>query len=321
MRPLLPYLCLSCLLMLGLPLAAPAQNFDFGAPVVETARDEETGTSIRIATGPWTETGQHERLVEGRVATTAWRLDSTASTLDLARRLESQLTTAGWRLLFTCETRACGGFDFRYGLPLVNEPDMHVDLGDFRYVAAEKDGALVSLTISRSRMQAFVQMVLASPEAAAPPPAVAAPPTAGAPVALPQSSGEVTTRLTAEGHAVLADLAFASGKGALEPGDYASLREIADFLANSPESRIALVGHTDASGGLQTNIALSRSRAAAVRQALIALGADGSRIEAEGVGYLSPLASNQTPEGRAQNRRVEVLLTSTPDLSRPDPAP
>lgn len=320
MRPLLPHLCLSSLLLLGLSGAAPAQSFDFGAPAVETMRDEETGTSIRIATGPWSETGQHERLVEGRVETTAWRLDSAASTLDLARRLESQVTAAGWRVLFTCETRACGGFDFRYGLPLVNEPDMHVDLGDFRYIAAEKDGALISLTVSRSRMQAFVQMVLASPETAAPP-VVVAPPTAPAPVTVPQSQGEVTTRLNADGHTVLADLAFASGKGVLEPGDYASLREIVDLLASSPEIRIALVGHTDASGSLQRNIALSKSRAAAVRQALIALGADGNRIEAEGVGYLSPLATNQTPEGRTKNRRVEVLLTSTPDLSRPDPAP
>ena len=310
MRPLLP-----CLFLLLAPLPAAGLELDFGAPAVQTARDEETGSSVRIATGPWAETGQSERLIEGRVETAAWRIDGKADTLDLSRRLERQLEVAGWRSLFTCETKSCGGFDFRYNLPLVNEPDMHVDLGDFRYIAAEKAGVVMSLTISRSRMQGFVQMVLASPETAPAPEIapVAGPTTPPAPVAV--GTGDLAARLTGEGHAVLADLVFASGKGALEPGDYPSLQEVADFLKATPKARIALVGHTDASGSLAANIAVSKARASAVRQALIALGADGDRIEAEGVGYLSPRASNQTPEGRAQNRRVEVLLTSTPDLS------
>lgn len=305
MRPLLP-----CLFLLLAPLPALALGFDFGVPAEQTAQDVETGASARIATGPWADAGQSERLIEGRVETAAWRLDSTASTLELARRLEAQLTAGGWRLLYSCETKACGGFDFRYNLPLVNEPDMHVDLGDFRYLAAEKDGALVSLIVSRSRMQGFVQMVLASPESL--PATLPAPPAPLTPPAPPPAAGELSARLLAEGHAVLADLVFASGKGALEPGDYPVLREIAAFLAANPEARVALVGHTDASGGLSGNITLSKARAAAVRQALIDLGADGIRIEAEGAGYLAPRASNQTAEGRAQNRRVEVMLTSTP---------
>lgn len=306
MRPLLP-----CLFLLLAPLPAAALDLDFGAPAVQTARDEETGSSVRIATGPWAETGQSERLIEGRVETAAWRIDGKTDTLDLSRRLERQLEVAGWHSLFTCETKACGGFDFRYDLPLVNEPDMHVDLGDFRYIAAEKAGVVLSLMISRSRMQGFVQMVLASPETApAPEIGAAAPPP---PVTV--GTGDLAARLTSEGHAVLADLVFASGKGTLEPGDYPSLQAVADFLKATPAARIALVGHTDASGSLAANIAVSKARASAVRQALITLGADGDRIEAEGVGYLSPRASNQTPEGRAQNRRVEVLLTSTPDLS------
>jgi outer membrane protein OmpA-like peptidoglycan-associated protein len=75
---------------------------------------------------------------------------------------------------------------------------------------------------------------------------------------------------------------------------------------------VAIVGHTDASGGLEANIALSRKRAQAVRNVLIeAFGVPAAQIQAEGVGYLSPRASNLTEAGRTQNRRVEVMLTST----------
>jgi len=74
---------------------------------------------------------------------------------------------------------------------------------------------------------------------------------------------------------------------------------------------VVLVGHTDASGALAPNIALSRARAQAVRAALVALGAKADQIGAEGAGYLAPRATNLTPEGRAQNRRVEVMLTPT----------
>jgi outer membrane protein OmpA-like peptidoglycan-associated protein len=70
-----------------------------------------------------------------------------------------------------------------------------------------------------------------------------------------------------------------------------------------------LVGHTDSVGGLSGNIALSKRRAQSVRQRLIDThGVDPSRLDAEGMGYLSPAASHLTPEGREANRRVEVIV-------------
>ena len=69
------------------------------------------------------------------------------------------------------------------------------------------------------------------------------------------------------------------------------------------------MGHTDNVGSLDANIALSRSRAEAVRARLIeAHGVDGARIEARGIGYLAPAAANDTAEGRETNRRVEAVL-------------
>ncbi|MEM9127449.1 MAG: OmpA family protein, partial [Pseudomonadota bacterium] len=89
----------------------------------------------------------------------------------------------------------------------------------------------------------------------------------------------------------------------------ASLTLLSRFLADNPDTRLALVGHTDDTGALQANISISTRRAQAVRARLIeAHGVAADRIEAQGVGYLAPLTSNATPEGRDLNRRVEAVL-------------
>ncbi|HRK43535.1 MAG TPA: OmpA family protein [Gemmobacter sp.] len=301
MRFLLP-----CLL-----LATPvgAQTFDFGAEAVQTAHEVEQDATALIATAAWAQGQPIPGLRDGTLEQTAWRIDTPQSTLDLATRLQAQLEAGGWRVVFTCETRGCGGFDFRYQLPLLTEPDMHVDLGDFRYIAAEKGAQALSLTISRASTDTgFVQLTRVT---AAGDPLIADNPQPDVPGAWPATISDLGARLETSGAVVLGDLVFASGKAALEPGDYASLRALADYMAARPEAKIALVGHTDASGGLAGNVALSEARAGAVRKVLISMGIKGDRIEAKGVGYLAPRASNLTPEGRMQNRRVEVMLTST----------
>ena len=302
------------MLALGLALALPGHALtpDFGAAAQLTHQDTEEATTARIATGAWASGVLPERLVEGNVETFAWKIETDATTHALMTRLAAQFQAEGWTTLFACETRACGGFDFRYSLPIVQEPDMHVDLGDFRYLAAEREGAVLSLLVSRARQNAFAQMTLVAPGVieVTPTPEQQTPEDS-APTAPSSDPGDVGPRLLQQGSVVLDDLVFASGKGQLAPGDYPSLRALADFLQQNAAAEIALVGHTDATGSLQGNIALSRDRAQAVRQALIDLGAPAGRIAAEGVGHLAPLVSNLTPEGRAKNRRVEAMLTST----------
>ena len=302
------------MLALGLALALPGHALtpDFGAAAQLTHQDTEEATTARIATGAWASGVVPERLVEGNVETFAWKIETDATTHALMTRLAAQFQAEGWTTLFACETKACGGFDFRYSLPIVHEPDMHVDLGDFRYLAAEREGAVLSLLVSRARQNAFAQMTLVAPGVieVTPTPEQQTPEDS-APTAPSSDPGDVGPRLLQQGSVVLDDLVFASGKGQLAPGDYPSLRALADFLQQNAAAEIALVGHTDATGSLQGNIALSRDRAQAVRQALIDLGAPAGRIAAEGVGHLAPLVSNLTPEGRAKNRRVEAMLTST----------
>ena len=135
------------------------------------------------------------------------------------------------------------------------------------------------------------------------------PPEDAGPV-LPPSG--LAAALQDNGSAVLEDLVFKSGSAELGPGPFETLVALAGFLKDDPARTVALVGHTDASGGLVGNTALSRARAASVRERLMAgYAVPAAQITAEGVGYLAPRATNQTEDGRAKNRRVEAILTST----------
>jgi OOP family OmpA-OmpF porin len=128
-----------------------------------------------------------------------------------------------------------------------------------------------------------------------------------------RTTSDFGTELLAKGAVALDDLVFDSGSATLEQKDYASLSALAAWLVANPTRHVTLVGHTDAVGTLLANTALSRQRAQSVRDTLIArLGAAADQIDAQGAGYLAPRATNETPEGRTANRRVEVMLTPTP---------
>jgi len=81
---------------------------------------------------------------------------------------------------------------------------------------------------------------------------------------------------------------------------------VAESLRAFPQVRLEVAGYTDDRGGKAMNLKLSRARAAAVRQYLIKQGIAARRLTAKGYGEAKPIASNQTPEGRARNRRVEL---------------
>jgi OOP family OmpA-OmpF porin len=303
---------------------ALAVALEFSAPSSTTATRREPLASYALPIGPWQDGQVASRILEGPLEQTAWRIAAPGmTTLQILSPLRDQLARAGFRILWECETDACGGFDFRFAIDVMPEPDMHVDLGDFRFLSAERAGAdgpeAVSLLVSRSVEAGFVQMVAIGAARPAPSPLIPAIQAAPAAAAdLPHQGDPVlqlsglAAALQASGSAVLEDLVFRSGSAELGPGPFETLAALADFLKRDAARRVALVGHTDASGGLAGNTALSRARAASVRERLIAeYAVPAAQITAEGVGYLAPRATNQTEEGRARNRRVEVIVTST----------
>ncbi len=106
-------------------------------------------------------------------------------------------------------------------------------------------------------------------------------------------------------------LYFATNKTTILPESEAALNELAKFLQENPAITICITGHTDAVGSDEANMRLSIGRAKAVRANLIARGIDAARMEFAGKGKTEPVATNDTEEGRAQNRRVEFEIIST----------
>lgn len=118
------------------------------------------------------------------------------------------------------------------------------------------------------------------------------------------------TRTTERGFIVtLPGVFFDSGKSALKAGARNTLAKIADLLRANAELRIAIEGHTDSVGSDALNQALSDKRAAAVRTYLVSRGLPEDRMTTTGLGETAPVATNDTPAGRQQNRRVELIIT------------
>jgi outer membrane protein OmpA-like peptidoglycan-associated protein len=100
---------------------------------------------------------------------------------------------------------------------------------------------------------------------------------------------------------------FDSGKYTIKPESFKVIDDIAAALKARPDMKVKLEGHTDNVGNARANKKLSDDRANAVMNAIVAKGIDISRLSAEGFGLEKPIADNNTAEGRAKNRRVELV--------------
>jgi outer membrane protein OmpA-like peptidoglycan-associated protein len=118
------------------------------------------------------------------------------------------------------------------------------------------------------------------------------------------------TRTTERGFIItLPGLFFDSGQSALKAGARTALSRIADQLKVNDQLTIAIEGHTDSVGSEELNQALSERRATAVRDYLVSRGIPAARMTVTGLGKNSPVATNDTPAGRQQNRRVELVIS------------
>lgn len=106
-------------------------------------------------------------------------------------------------------------------------------------------------------------------------------------------------------------ISFDTGSSIVHPEYVDEIALVARSLRDNPHSTVQVVGHTDNVGRTDYNQALSERRSAAVAQILLANDVDASRVQTVGHGYNQPVASNDTPGGRAQNRRVEIVITPT----------
>ncbi|WP_415922201.1 OmpA family protein [Tateyamaria sp. SN6-1] len=286
---------------------APVQALQLDLPATArlTAQRDSALSQIAMPVAPFGAGGLPTTVIEGPVQRRAYRVSSPGLTpLQILAPLRAQVEAAGYEIILDCDQDSCGGFDFRFAIEVLPAPNMYVNIRAYHFLAARTaDGtAAVTLLASSAQSAGYIQIVsvgdVAQATPSAPIPAPQAAPTAG-----------FIDQLLNTGAAVLGGVDFAVGTTTLSDAPSPDLEALAALLRERPGLQVAVVGHTDTSGGLDANINVSRARAAAVRTRLIeTYGADATRVDAAGMGYLAPRASNLSVEGREANRRVEVIV-------------
>ncbi len=131
---------------------------------------------------------------------------------------------------------------------------------------------------------------------------VAAPPTPAAPMSI------ADVIASGSGSIALDNVKFNSGSATLKSSSYDELNNLVAILTDQAAVKLSINGHTDSKGNADANRTLSQKRAAAVMDYLVENGIDAGRLQAQGFGADVPVATNDTSEGRAQNRRTEVEI-------------
>ncbi|CAN7628182.1 OmpA family protein [Acidovorax sp. LjRoot129] len=129
-----------------------------------------------------------------------------------------------------------------------------------------------------------------------------------------QGTGIAVTQ-TADNQLMLnipSDISFAVGRSDIQPNFAPVLDQFAAGLRNNPNTDVRIVGHTDNTGSDAVNNPLSVDRAASTRSYLTMRGVDGRRIAIDGMGERYPIANNESADGRARNRRVEIFVGERP---------
>jgi len=273
--------------------------------------DLPTGPAERI-NGVWR--GKTIKTVEGAQTRLLYVAPEERSTLEIFRNYEHGLTKRGFEVLFKCSGRECGNNNsiarnilWTRNRQLRNAGDMTSyalsGMHDDHYLAARSaNGATwLSLYVARNNFKRW-------------------PETYRHPMILVDviDTGEMEHRMidatamarsiSETGRIALNNIYFDFNKATLTSESEPALIEMAKLLAKNPNLSVYIVGHTDGVGGYEFNLNLSRRRARSVVDALVSRhGVAANRVIPAGVGPLAPVASNATPDGRARNRRVELV--------------
>lgn len=127
-------------------------------------------------------------------------------------------------------------------------------------------------------------------------------------IRIAHGGGQMYKRIMADGKYVTNGILFDSGKSIIKPQSMGIINKVATVMEENPDWEFQIIGHTDSDGSTEVNMILSEQRADAVKQALIKLNVDEKRISTSGKGESEPLNTNDTPEEKANNRRVEFIL-------------
>jgi flagellar motor protein MotB len=285
------------------------------------------GPLQRVSTTPARyEPGKTERL-EGRVTRLLYVAPPKRTPLEVLRSYEQELTKSGFTILYRCTELECGGQrGFLSKFYLYTQARR---LSDLPPGATGKSRDVTKMAFQFPAGQRYIAARLSRPEGDVHASIYVAtetwdffPETRDRTLvlldiveAVPIKTGMVTVdadamakEIAAAGHVALYGILFDTGRAEVKPESEPVLAEIAALLKRDPALTLFVVGHTDNVGGFDVNMDLSRRRAAAVVASLTSgHGIAAARLTAAGVGMLSPVAPNDTEEGRAKNRRVELV--------------
>lgn len=300
--------------LVALPVAAAVPDLGAPAGAEATASIGPRADRYALPIGPFTPDEAPVLDLRGSVTWQAFRLSDPESTVAaVAEGYRQSLAELGAEMLLDCADRECGGFDFRFGIKILPAPAMRMDVQNFVQLSGRtsSEDAYVSVLISRVLGAVYVQVVTVEPSDTAVEIVEAPEPADNAVSVAPvrPADSDLMAQLQANGHVQIVGVDFETGGSQLAGASAPALDQIAEMLKQNKGFDIEIVGHSDNQGSQNANIALSRNRATSVLEALVARGVERKRMEAWGVGYIAPLVSNATPEGRARNRRVEIVLS------------
>lgn len=258
--------------------------------------------------------------VEGAVTRILYVAPEGRSSLEVIRNYQGALTANGFRILFECRDQECGTAN---GVALIQRALYP------RERKLQNRGQLSEFAFSQPRQVRFLSAQLDRPEGAVYVSVAVAVEgfdhfraTANRALILLDvvETGEIEERMVvveatelareiaASGRVALYGILFDTDSVVIRPESATAIDEIATLLREDPALKLFVVGHTDSQGGYDYNMDLSRQRAEAVMSNLVQQhGVAGERLRAAGVGFLAPVATNQTAEGRELNRRVELV--------------
>jgi OmpA-OmpF porin, OOP family len=287
----------------GADASGPAQHplvphYD-GAELLR--REAEEFTDYALRTGKARAAGT--RTVEGRLTRLTYQAPRDRAVLEVFRNYEAALRQAGYEIVFSCARADCG--DIRKDI--ASGPRyMLLWAGDeHRYLSARRSAAggevSVALFVTRNesggpaRGRAMIQLDVVESRPM------------DERMTLVEADA-LGAELDRSGRATLYGIEFDFARDTLRPESDAQLAQIARLLERDRTLSVRVVGHTDAQGAAAYNLDLSRRRAQRIVDALAGEhGIARDRMQAEGVGASQPVADNTTEDGRARNRRVEII--------------
>ena len=254
-----------------------------------------------LATGPVQKDAdaQNALTVEGRITRIVYRVPGEPSAIEVFRNFEQRIEQAGYSVIFAGGPEQIHDYRFKYKHPVEKLNDISLS-SKIWYLSAKQsvDGKEVylSLLVSPHSGGDGQRARLIAAEVAEMEDRMV-------------DAKQMHAGLLESGRVALYGVYFDTDSATVKDSSRPTLDEIATLLRDNPGLDIIVVGHTDNQGGYDHNMELSARRALAVRSDLVAqYEIDPVRLKSAGVGYLAPAASNAGEDGRALNRRVELVL-------------